>query len=55
MPATEEQQQTRPNITTKGSKTLTHEELDDRWNVGLANQERLRKLFPFLTEDEGYF
>jgi len=52
-------QQEEPKVTSQASsknyKRLTIEELDDRWNIGLANQERLRKLFPFLTEDEGYF
>jgi len=41
--------------TTKGHKSLTRDELDERWNDGLANQERLRSIFPFLAEDEGYF
>jgi len=40
---------------TNGHKSLTREELDERWNDGLANQERLRSMFPFLKEDEGYF
>jgi hypothetical protein len=26
----------------------------DRWNEGLENHERLKKLLPFLNEDEGY-
>lgn len=26
----------------------------DRWNEGLVNHERLKKLLPFLNEDEGY-
>jgi hypothetical protein len=26
----------------------------DRWNEGLANHERLKKLLPFMNEDEGY-
>ncbi len=26
----------------------------DRWDEGLANHERLKKLLPFLNEDEGY-
>ena len=26
----------------------------ERWNEGLANHERLKKLLPFLNEDEGY-
>jgi len=27
---------------------------DERWNEGLVNHERLKKLLPFLNEDEGY-
>ncbi len=27
---------------------------EDRWNEGLANHERLKKLLPFMNEDEGY-
>jgi len=34
----------------KSSKTVEA----DRWNEGLANHERLKKLLPFLNEDEGY-
>jgi len=41
--------------TSKGHKSLTHAELNERCNDGLANQERLRRIFPFLAEDEGYF
>jgi len=26
----------------------------DRWNEGLENHEKLKKLLPFLNEDEGY-
>jgi hypothetical protein len=26
----------------------------DRWNEGLANHERLKKILPFMNEDEGY-
>lgn len=26
----------------------------DRWNEGLENHERLKKLLPFLNDDEGY-
>ena len=43
------------SATSRGHKSLTREELDERWNDGLANQERLRRIFPFLAEDEGYF
>jgi len=34
----------------KRSKTYDYE----RWNEGLENHERLKKLLPFLNEDEGY-
>jgi hypothetical protein len=26
----------------------------DRWNEGLENHEKLKKILPFLNEDEGY-
>ena len=26
----------------------------ERWNEGLVNHEKLKKLLPFLNEDEGY-
>jgi hypothetical protein len=26
----------------------------DRWKEGLVNHEKLKKLLPFLNEDEGY-
>lgn len=26
----------------------------DRWDEGLANHEKLKKLLPFLNEDDGY-
>jgi len=26
----------------------------DRWKEGLVNHEKLKKIFPFLNEDEGY-
>ena len=26
----------------------------ERWKEGLVNHERLKKLLPFLNEDEGY-
>jgi hypothetical protein len=26
----------------------------DNWNEGLANHEKLKKLLPFMNEDEGY-
>jgi hypothetical protein len=32
----------------------TDNERVDRWNEGLANHERLKKLLPFMNEDEGY-
>jgi hypothetical protein len=32
-----------------------NEQVDvDNWNEGLANHERLKKLLPFMNEDEGY-
>jgi len=34
----------------KNVKTTDYE----RWNEGLANHERLKKLLPFLNEEEGY-
>jgi hypothetical protein len=34
----------------KSSKTVE----SDRWNEGLVNHEKLKKLLPFLNEDEGY-
>lgn len=27
---------------------------EEKWNDGLANHERLKKLLPFMNEDEGY-
>lgn len=27
---------------------------EDKWNEGLVNHERLKKLLPFMNEDEGY-
>ncbi|MHB8567118.1 MAG: hypothetical protein ACYC7D_06460 [Nitrososphaerales archaeon] len=35
--------------------TMTFEEKAKRWDDGLANQERLKQILPFLREDEGYF
>ena len=26
----------------------------DRWNEGIENHEKLKKLLPFMNEDEGY-
>ncbi|MDA4112125.1 MAG: hypothetical protein OK439_06265, partial [Thaumarchaeota archaeon] len=26
----------------------------ERWNEGIANYEKLKKLLPFLNEEEGY-
>jgi len=34
---------------------VSFEERARRWYAGLANQERLKQIFPFLDEDEGYF
>jgi hypothetical protein len=38
-----------PKAADKQGKTTS-----DRWNEGLANHEKLKKLLPFLNEDEGY-
>jgi hypothetical protein len=34
----------------KSSKTTEA----DRWKEGLVNHEKLKKILPFLNEDEGY-
>jgi hypothetical protein len=28
--------------------------IPERWNEGIANYEKLKKLLPFLNEEEGY-
>ncbi len=38
----------------KVAKTIHGEEELSRWNEGLQNHERLKKILPFLNEDEGY-
>jgi len=36
-------------------KHSTHETtVPDRWTEGIANYEKLKKLLPFLNEEEGY-
>jgi hypothetical protein len=37
------------------SSSLSASSRPDRWTEGLVNNERLKQLFPFLDEDEGYF
>jgi len=43
------------SATARGHKSLRSKELNERWNEGLANQERLKMIFPFLVEEEGYY
>ena len=39
---------------TKPIDKRTNVAYSDRWNEGLENHEKLKKLLPFLNEDEGY-
>ena len=35
-------------------KVVRQEDHVNRWNEGLVNHERLKRILPFLNEDEGY-
>lgn len=35
-------------------KVVSQEDHTDRWNEGLENHEKLKRILPFLNEDEGY-
>jgi len=42
------------NQLTKSVEKNVRNEDYERWKEGLVNHERLKKLLPFLNEDEGY-
>jgi hypothetical protein len=39
---------------TKVQKNAQHLSVSERCNEGIANYEKLKKLLPFLNEEEGY-
>ncbi len=39
---------------TREAKEDCRDEQVDRWNEGLENHEKLKRILPFLNDEEGY-